>query len=124
MNISVSGGSGFDVWTADAEARYFITDNLSVHGNVGYVDPESAVIIGEGWVGGLGGEYQFAGMPISIYGGWQHSDFEGVPEEVDTIGLGVRYSWNATLYERNRSGPSLHRPQGIVERLSGAFAPR
>jgi len=117
-------GGGSEAWTADIEGRYFVTDNFSIQGNVGYAEPESGVIIGDGWVGGVGAEYQFSGMPISIYGGWQHLDFSGLPDERDAIGVGVRYSWNATLFERNRAGPGLHRPQGLFDRIFGAPALR
>lgn len=114
------GGASREVWSFDAEARHFFGDNFSVQANAGYADADAS-LIGDGWSIGLGAEYQLANAPISIYGGWQRADFA---EEIESVGLGVRYSWNATLFERNRSGPSLNRPQGVIERVSGGYSPR
>jgi hypothetical protein len=115
-----SGSGGRDMWSVDAEARHFVTDNFSIQANAGYADPDAA-LIGDGWAVGIGAEYQFADMPISIHGGWQRTDFA---EEIDAVGVGVRYSGNASLFERNRAGASLNRPIGFIERLAGAFSPR
>lgn len=109
-------------WAIDAEARHFFNDNFSVHANVGYSEPESGVITGEISIVGIGGEYQFAGAPVSVFGGWQRSDFD--PAEVDSFNIGVRYNWNATLFERDRSGPGLVRPLGFIERSAPGISPR
>lgn len=109
-------------WAIDAEVRHFFNDNFSVHGGAGYFEPESGVITGEISTVGIGAEYQFAGAPMSLFGGWQRSDFD--PAEVDSFNLGVRYNWNATLLERNRSGPSLVRPLGFIERRAAGISPR
>jgi hypothetical protein len=115
-----TGAGGRDMWSVDGEVRHFLTDNFSIQANAGYADPDAA-LIGDGWVMGIGAEYQFANLPISVYGGWQRADLF---EEIDSVGIGIRYSWNASLLERNRSGASLNRPIGLVERLSGVFSPR
>lgn len=106
----------------DAEVRHFFNDNFSVHGSAGYFDPESGVITGQITTLGVGAEYQFAAAPVSLFGGWQRSDFD--PAEVDSFNVGVRYNWNATLLERDRSGPGLVRPRGFIERLAAGMSPR
>jgi hypothetical protein len=109
-------------WGIDAEVRHFFNDNFSIQGNAGYFEPEDDVITGEVSTVGFGAEYRFANTPVSLFGAWQRSDFE--PGEVDSFNLGVRYNWNATLLDRDRSGPGLVRPRGFLERLAAGASPR
>lgn len=93
----------------DGEGRFFINENFSLQANLGLGDIETDFGSGgDYWSGGLGAEYQFAGSPISINGGWQHVDFDG--GEADSLGLGVRWNFGGgSLIERSRSGASYQR---------------
>jgi hypothetical protein len=93
----------------DGEARHFFSDNFAGYVNLGYGDVD---VTGGGggdfWAGGIGGEVQLTGAPISIYGGWQHIDAEG--GEGDSLGVGVRWNFGGgTLLEQNRTGASFRR---------------
>lgn len=118
LSYSQSDFIGVDVdqWALDGEARYFVSDNLSLQGNIGYFD---ASVDGGGSLDGtnygLGAEWQFASAPISIYGGWQQVDLDG--SDSSSLGIGARWNFGGTLFERNRSGAGLGRPSGFLERL-------
>lgn len=110
----------------DGQARHFLTSNFSLQGNLGYGDVE---FDGSGsvdyWSGGIGGEFQFTGVPISIHAGWQHYDLDG--GEFDTLGIGARWNFGgATLLDRSRSGASYQRvtPTFIELEIGGGVAPR
>ena len=62
---------------------------------------------------GLGGEYQFASAPISVFGGYRHSEIDDVDIESDALTIGVRYNFGGSLFDRNRSGASLSRGAGL-----------
>jgi len=62
---------------------------------------------------GIGAEYQLASLPISIFGGWQHAEIDDIDSDADTLGIGVRYNFGGSLFERNRSGASLARGGGL-----------
>jgi hypothetical protein len=92
----------------DLGLTHFVSDNFSLGGNVGFGEFDGG---GDYTSLGLGGEYQFAAMPISIYGGWSTTDFDG--DEADALTLGVRYNFGGTLFDRDRSGASLSRNAGF-----------
>jgi hypothetical protein len=101
--------SDISILHLDGEARHFFSDNFSAQANLGFGNIDiSGGGDGDFWSGGVGAEWQFTGAPISIYGGWQHVDFDG--GDVDTLGAGVRWNFGGgTLLERNRSGASYRR---------------
>lgn len=108
----------------EGEARHFLNDNFSFQGNVGYgrisMDGFDST---DGWSGGVGAELQFSNSPMSVYGGIQHSDFDGAT--ADSFGIGVRWNFgSASLFERNRSGAGLNRETGFLGRALGEFVPR
>src|SRR5262249_17993819 len=64
-------------WGVNAEGRYFINDNFRVDGDVGYakVDPG----FGDDdnvWSAGVGAEYEFAAVPVSIGAHYSHFEFD------------------------------------------------
>ncbi len=115
------------VLNLDGEGRFFFSENFSVQANLGYGDIDAGGN-NDYWSGGLGAEYQFAGSPISINGGWQRLDFDG--GDVDSLGVGVRWNFGGgSLIERSRSGASLQRNTLTAAELeigggNSAFTPR
>lgn len=117
-------GTEFDQWALDGEVRAFVSDNFSLQGNLGWMTVDTSGGSGDGWTGGVGAEFQFTGAPISIHGGYQHSDYDG--PEIDSFNIGARWNFGGqTLFERNRSGAGLNRPAGFLERfLAGEYTGR
>ena len=118
LDGSLSYGEGDDI---DAEftgldlgATHFLTDNFSFNGGVGFGTIEGSGFYVDTVSYGLGGEYQFASAPISLFGGWQHAEIDDLDSDADSINVGVRYNFGGqTLLERNRSGASLSRGGGL-----------
>ena len=115
--LSYSDANDFDatITSLDVGVTHFVTDNFSIGGGVGIgtIDSSSSNDL---WQANLGAEYQFASLPISLYGGYQHNDYDGF--ETDALTAGVRYNFGGTLLDRDRSGASLSRGNGFA-RLGG-----
>lgn len=117
-------GSSTDFWGLDGELRHFATDNFSIQGNLGF-GQVSGGGSADTWSAGIGAEWQMTSAPISIYGGYQRFDIDGAPDATDAFGIGARWNFGGqSLFERNRSGAGLGRPQGFVERFFGGLNPR
>lgn len=110
-----------DTWSVEARGTYFVGDNFTVGGGVGYsdtsvdvagVDDFSATYVG------VDTEYQLATAPISFFGGASYvSPDEG--DEVTAVQIGVRWNWNSdSLRDRDRSGASL---PGFGQALAGVL---
>lgn len=95
--------------TVDVGLTHFVTDNFSIGGGVGFGDIEGG---SEFTSYGIGGEFQFTGAPISIFGGYDVTDFDG--SDVDVLSIGARWNFGGTLLERDRSGASLSRNNGFA----------
>jgi hypothetical protein len=104
----------------DLGATHFVSDNFSFGGKVGFGQLDIAGTDVDTLSYGIGAEWQFASAPISIFGGWDHLSLDDIDTEQDTLSVGVRYSWGGSLFERNRSGASLRRNNGLAS-LAGAF---
>jgi hypothetical protein len=105
-----------DGYGVNVEGRVFLTENLRLNGNVGWVSVEDDVDEDDAMLYGVGGEYQFASFPISVGAGWSTVDFDG--GDVDTWTVGVRYNFGGqTLRDRDRNGAS----QATVVGLANAF---
>jgi len=108
----------------DGEGRYFFSDNFSVQGNLGYGTFEGEAS-GDYFSGGLGAEIGFDNSPISLFGAWEHYEFDS--NGVDTFGIGARWSFGGgSVKERSRTGASFQRVTrtlGDLE-LGGSNAPR
>jgi hypothetical protein len=117
---SNSNDANVDTWTLEGDAKHFYTDNFSVSANLalGKANPD---VGGDSnlWAAGLGAEYQFAGAPVSVFGGYQHAEFDNDGGDIDTFGIGARWNFGSSLIERNRSGGDLRRHGGAVGRLFG-----
>lgn len=117
LNGALSWSDSEDLDTSltalDVGLTHFVTDNFSINANAGLGEIDG----GSDFTGfGLGGEYQFATFPVSLYGGWNTTDYDGF--EVDALSLGVRYNFGGTLFDRDRSGASQSRNGGFG-RLGG-----
>jgi hypothetical protein len=93
-----------DGYGANVEARYFINDNFRVDGNIGYASIDAGAGDDDVTIFGVGGEYQFAQVPVSLRAGYSKADSDG--GDADVWSIGVRYNWGGTLRDRDRSGAS------------------
>lgn len=109
-----------EVTALDLGVTQFLTDNFSLNAGIGFGSLEVTGGDADLNTYGVGAEYQFAAMPISVFGGWTHGEIDDVDVETDTLNVGVRYNWGGSLLERNRSGASLART-GLLGRFAGAF---
>ncbi len=96
-----------DGYGVNAQARYFVHDNFRLQGNLGWATVDAG---GAGdddvFSYGLGGEYQFASIPVSIGAGWNHFEGDDSGVEADTLSIGIRYNWGGSLRDRDRNGAS------------------
>jgi hypothetical protein len=90
----------------NGQARVFVHDNFRLQGNLGFASLESFGADFDTWTYGVGGEYQFSAVPISIGAGWTHAEVDDVDAEADALTLNVRYNWGGTLRDRDRNGAS------------------
>jgi hypothetical protein len=110
-----------DTWSAEVRGAYFVSDNFTIGGGVGYADTSVDVAgvndFSATYVG-LDTEYQLATSPFSFFGGASYvSPDEG--DEVTAVQFGVRWNWNSdSLRDRDRSGASL---AGFGQALSGVL---
>jgi hypothetical protein len=105
-----------DGYGVNVEARAFVNDNFRLNGNIGWASIDTGADDDDTMIYGVGGEYQFSAMPISIAAGWSTADSDA--GDVDVISIGVRYNWGGTLRDRDRSGAS----QANVSGFGSAFA--
>lgn len=96
-----------DVWSLGGELRYFVTDNFRVDGGVNWAVAKVPGSDVNGWNVGLDAEYQFAGTPWSLTGGYSHANVEDADLDSDTFTVGFRYSFGGDLKARDRSGADL-----------------
>ena len=72
--------------------------------HLGWADAEDENL----WTASLGGEYQFASTPVSLYAGYAHTKFDEADIAADQFTVGVRYNFGGqTLKGRDRSGASF-----------------
>jgi hypothetical protein len=90
----------------NVEARVFPTDNFRLQGNVGWAQANFDSSDDNAVTYGVGGEYQFDAMPISIALGYGHTELNDANADVDAWSASVRYNWGGTLRERDRNGAS------------------
>ncbi len=113
--LSYSEGDDVDssLTALDLGYTHFVTDNFSLGANLGFGQIDDGTDDADLVSYGVGGEFQFASLPISIFGGWQHAEIDDADADADSLGVGVRYNWGGSLFERNRSGASLARGGGL-----------
>jgi hypothetical protein len=98
-------------WGVNVEGRIFATDNLRVDLAAGY---DSVDLPGPGdadvWDAGVGAEYQFASVPVSIGARYTHVDGD---IDADVVTATVRYNFGGSLKDRDRTGASQASITGI-----------
>ncbi len=100
-----------DGFGVNVEGRFFINDNFRLDGSIGWANLENDVDDEDAFAYGVGGEYQFASVPISVTAAYNTVDFDG--GDVDTWSIGLRYNWGGTLRDRDRNGASQASLVGI-----------
>jgi hypothetical protein len=103
--------SDADGYGVNAEARYFINDNFRLDANLGWANIDTGAGDDDAFAYGVGGEYQFASLPVSVTANYGTVDFDG--GDVDTWSVGLRYNWGGTLRDRDRNGASQASLVGI-----------
>lgn len=114
-NVTIAGALGYanaddadaDIYGVDGEVRYFLSDNFRIQGDLGYAKVEAGPADDNVWSAGVGGEYQFAALPISVFGGYAHSEFDDADVSSDAFTVGIRYNFGGSLKDRDRKGASL-----------------
>jgi len=114
-NVTLSGAVTYanvddvdaDIWTVGGEVRYFVSDNFRINGGLTWATADAGGIDVDGWSAGVGGEYQFAGTPLSITGGYTHATLDDVDFDADIFSIGLRYTFGGDLKARDRSGADL-----------------
>ena len=105
-----------DLWAARGELRHYFTESFRLSGSIGYLNADSDFGDSDAWTFGVDAEYQFAGTPLSVYGGYQRAEFDGDVDS-DTFQIGLRFTFGgATLRARDDAGAML----GSVSKLFGA----
>jgi hypothetical protein len=107
-------GSGVNV-----EGRVFLHDNVRLNANLGWANVDYGVGDDDALSYGLGGEYQFAALPVSIALGWNSVELDDADLEADTWSIAVRYNWGGTLRDRDRNGASQ---AGVLGGFGSAFS--
>ncbi|MBC7769463.1 MAG: hypothetical protein H7124_11815 [Phycisphaerales bacterium] len=95
-----------DGYGINTQARFFVHDNFRIQGNLGFASIDAGAGDDDAFSYGLGTEYQFAAIPISIGASWNHVNLDDADVESDTLVGVVRYNWGGTLRDRDRNGAS------------------
>lgn len=109
--------SDVDAWSVGADAAFYVMPNLRLNAGLGYVTADAAGFDVDGMTYGAGAEYQIGGTPFSVTAGYSHADIEDI--DVDTLSVGLRYSFGGGLQARDRAGAAL--PGSGVMGLLGAL---
>jgi hypothetical protein len=113
LSYSDADDSNAELTAVDVGITHFVNDNFSLGGDLGFGSIEGGGPDSDVSTLGLGAEYQFASAPISVFGGYRHSEIDDINVEADTFTVGVRYNFGGSLFDRNRSGASLRRATGF-----------
>lgn len=113
VSYSDADDSNAELLAFDVGLTHFVSDNFSLGANFGFGSIEGGGPDTDVSTLGLGAEYQFASLPISVFGGYQHSELDDFDVESDALSIGIRYNFGGSLFDRNRSGASLSRGAGF-----------
>ncbi len=106
------------IWNVRGDLNYFPADNVRLSATTGWDRVEVAGGHADAWTAGVGGEYQFAAKPVSLFAAWDHSEVNDFHVKSDAFTLGVRYRFGGkSLHDANRSGDDF----GGVDRVFGGL---
>jgi hypothetical protein len=118
LNGAVGYAEGDDTdgeaYGVNVGASLFASDNLRFDGNVGWASVDSGAGDDDAMLFGVGAEYQFAAIPISLGATYAHVESDDTGAEGDIIGVAVRYNWGGTLLDRDRNGASQANRTGFL----------
>jgi hypothetical protein len=98
-----------NLWTAQVEGRYFVTENFRISANAGLVRSKAAGAKSTVRTVGFGAEFQPGNLPFSVQGSYMHADASNSSAEADILRIGMRWNFDGgSLAERDRLGPSLN----------------
>ncbi|MBI3439261.1 MAG: hypothetical protein HY054_11550 [Proteobacteria bacterium] len=120
LSYSRTNALGPDINTIQltGDARFFATDNFTVHLGTGYGRIDVSGSNGNFWTYGGGAEWKPDQLPISIYGDIGVVDPDGGGSNSTTWTVGVRYNFGGgSIYDRERHGASLSSPRGFLDLL-------
>jgi hypothetical protein len=120
LSYSEQEDQGYAITLLEGEYRHFVADNFSLHGALGFGQGDISTTTDPNvWSAEIGAEYQFAEMPVSVFGGYRYGLVDFDPGEIETnaFSVGIRYNWGGTLMDRNRRGAGLNRVVSVFERF-------
>ncbi|HEX6866677.1 MAG TPA: outer membrane beta-barrel protein [Caulobacteraceae bacterium] len=115
-NVVLDGAIGYfniddldvDGWGGRVGASVFPNDNFSISGGFGLATADGDSVDTDGWMAGIGTEFQMSTMPVSFSANYNHSEIDDFDLEVDTVSIGVNYNFGGgTLKDRKTTGPGL-----------------
>jgi len=125
-------------WSGRLDVRYFVTDDLSLGVNGGYMDGRNDFTQYGGyytmnehgpglWTVGVTGEVRLRGLPVSLFVAYEHggstsgfnqsltslggdteAETDGFRGSDDAVRVGVRWTFGGSLFDRDRHGSSLN----------------
>ena len=105
-----------NLWTAQLEGRYFVTENFRISANAGLVRAKGGGARTTVRTVGFGAEFQPGNLPFSIQGGYMHADASNSSAEADIVRVGMRWNFDGgSLAERDRLGPSLNNVSDLFQ---------
>lgn len=127
-NWKVNGSVGYgnsdaggdqDLWSARAEVRWYLTDNTRFNGFANYNSTDFGSADLDGWTFGFDAEHRFAGLPLSAFGRYEHSEIEDIDLESDTFRIGLAWSFGgSSLKDSDQRGPSM---PGVRDMFGGTL---
>lgn len=97
------------VWGVNAQARVFPTDNFRLQANAGWAQVDFGGPGGndDAWTAGVGAEYQFDALPVSIGANYNHVEINDEDFSANVWGVTLRYNFGGgSLRDRDRNGAS------------------
>lgn len=120
--VSYGSVDDLDIWTVGGDAAYFPMPSLRVNANLAYSTLDFDGDDTEAVSYGVGAEYQINRSPFSVYGGWDSTSIDDADLDIDTVSLGLRFSFGGDLRTRDRSGADLGRKIGGVAGAVGVLS--
>ena len=94
-------------WGANLQARVFPTDNFRLQGNIGYASVDFNPGSDTAWTAGVGAEYQFDALPVSVGANYNHVEFNDADISANVWSISLRYNFGGgSLRDRDRNGAS------------------